>query len=238
MRRTALLVASLGLLILGGGMAFADFAPIESEAAFRARCRGEILRVQPGAAPWVDDRCAVTWRRALAAAPMAEAILALAPEMGGAAPSRADARMRLTAVRWSSDREGALDGLEVRLSDEGGIAFRWWKQGSDGRYDLVEALRIRGVALRTLGCPQYPGASMGAEKVMTAVPLGRAPFTLTVYSRLAPTAVEPTVYEADAEFGAMPPDMAALRAGSYPGGGGRAFAVDPTGWTAECTDPE
>jgi len=33
------------------------------------------------------------------------------------------------------------------------------------------------------------------------------------------------------------PDQAALAAGNYPGGGGRAFAVEQTGWTAACPDP-
>lgn len=237
MYRIRVLAAALGLLIFGS-MALTDAAPVEDEATFHARCREEILRVQPNAASWVDSQCGVRWRWAGAAAPMAEAILALIPETGGAGLSRADARARLTAVQWSSDRDGTLDDLSVRLSDDGGIAFRWQKPGSEGRYNLIEALRMRGVTLRTLGCPQYPGASMGMEKVMAAEPAGRAPFTLTVYSRAAPTGFEPGIYEVDAEFSGMLPDMAALRAGNYPGGGGRAFAVDATGWVTECTDPD
>ena len=90
----------------------------------------------------------------------------------------------------------------------------------------------------SLGCPQYPGASMGREKVMLAGVPGRQPFVVTVYSRAAPTGFEPGVYEVDADFSGNVPDMRALQAGRYPGGGGRAFAVDPTGWVAECPDPE
>jgi len=56
--------------------------------------------------------------------------------------------------------------------------------------------------------------------------------------RPAPTGFEPAVYAVGADFSGRMPDMAALRAGDYPGGGGRAFAVDPTGWVADCPDPE
>lgn len=119
-----------------------------------------------------------------------------------------------------------------------GIRFDWQEQGSEGRFNVTGALRSRGVTLRSLGCPQYPGASMGREKVMLATLPGRQPFVVTVYSRAAPTRPEYAVYEVDADFSGAAPDMSALQAGRYPGGGGRAFAVDPAGWGAECPDPE
>lgn len=46
------------------------------------------------------------------------------------------------------------------------------------------------------------------------------------------------MYEIDADFSGVVPDMEALRSGHYPDGGGRAFAIDPTGWAVECPDPE
>lgn len=169
---------------------------------------------------------------------MAEAVLAVAPMVGGMPPSRQEIRERLPMVQWSSDGVvGESNGLNVHLSDAG-IGFYWRNPGSEVPYNVIDALRIRGVALRTLGCPQYPGASMGREKVMLAALAGRSPFTLTVYSRPAPTGAELGLYDVDANFSATVPDMAALRAGRYPGGGGRAFAVDPTGWLADCPDPE
>ncbi|MDP5064876.1 MAG: hypothetical protein NWQ24_09365 [Haliea sp.] len=119
-----------------------------------------------------------------------------------------------------------------------GIRINWQEPGSDGMYNVTDALRIRGVTLRSLGCPQFPSASMGYEKVMLASIPGRQPFVIAVYSRAAPTGLELAVYEVDADFSGVMPDMAALQSGHYPGGGGRAFAVDPTGWAAECPDPE
>lgn len=222
MRYTAV-TAALGLLLAGCGAAAADPAPVEEEAAFLARCKAE---------GGVD--CGVKWRWAGHAAPMADALLAIAPETGGAA---ADARTRLDAVQWTSATEGKLGDLAVTLPASGKVAFRWQKQGSEGYYDLIQALRIRGVALESLGCPQYPGASMGQEKVMIARAEGRAPFVLTVYHRAAPMSAEFGVYEVDADFSGAVPDSAALAAGRYPGGGGRAFAVDPTGWAQTCPDP-
>lgn len=231
-------LAAVLLVIAGCGTAAAGTAATEDEAAFRARCREEVLRAQPDAATWVDSQCDVRWQQAGAAAPMAEALLALAPEAGGAAPTREDMRARLSAVRWTSESEGQLGDLAVQLPAAGRISFGWQETGVDGRYNVIEALRIRGVTLRPLGCPDYPGASMGMEKVMAAEPPGHAPFALAVYSRPSPTGFEPAVYAVDADFSGRMPDMAALRAGDYPGGGGRAFAVDPTGWVADCPDPE
>lgn len=223
-RQTAM-TAVVGLLLAGGGgAAVADPAPVENEAAFLARCTAE---------GGVD--CGVKWRWAGNAAPMADALLALAPETGGAATT--DMRAGLPAVQWASATEGKLGDLAVTLAGSGKLSFRWQKQGSEGYYDLIQALRIRGVALESLGCPQYPGASMGQEKVMIARAEGRAPFVLTVYHRAAPMSAEFGVYEVDADFSGTVPDSAALVAGRYPGGGGRAFAADPTGWAQTCPDP-
>ncbi len=223
MMMKATVAAALGLLISGCGAAAADPAPVEDEAAFLARCTSE-----------GGYDCGVKWRWAGNAAPMADALLALAPETGGAV---ADVRAGLPAVQWSSATEGKLDDLAVTLPASGKLAFRWMKQGAEGYYDLIQALRIRGVTLEALGCPQYPGASMGQEKVMIARAEGRAPFVLTVYHRAAPMSMEYGVYEVDADFSGAVPDRAALAAGRYPGGGGRAFAVDPTGWATTCPDP-
>lgn len=222
--KQSMIVAALGLLIAGCNAAAADPAPIEDEAGFLARCKAE-----------GGYDCGVKWRWAGNAAQMADALLALAPETDGAAAT--DLRAGLSAVQWSSATEGMLGDLNVTLPANGKLAFRWMKQGAEGHYDLIEALRMRGVAFDSLGCPQYPGASMGQEKVMIARADGRAPFVLTVYHRAAPLSMEYGVYEVDADFSGTVPDRVALVAGRYPGGGGRAFTVDPTGWAQTCPDP-
>lgn len=229
------ITAALGLLLAGCGATAADSAPIEDEAGFLTRCRAELLEVTPQAASWADAHCAEKWQSAGHAAPMADALLVLAPDAGGAVT--ADMRARLTAVQWSSATEGKLGDLTVTLPASGRISFNWQKQGGEAPYDLIQALRMRGVTLESLGCPQYPGASMGQEKVMIAKVEGRARFVLTVYGRFAPTGTEYALYDVDADFSGTVPDSAALAAGQYPGGGGRAFAVDATGWMNTCPDP-
>ena len=235
MVKNATMVAALGLFLIGCGAMVAEAAPIEDEAGFLTRCRAELLEALPQAASWADAHCADKWRWAGNAAPMADALLALAPETDGAVT--ADMRGRLTAVQWSSAIEGSLGDLTVTLSGPGRISFNWRRQGGDVPYDVIQALRMRGVTLESLGCPQYPGASMGQEKVMIAKAEGRAPFVLTVYGRFAPTGTEYALYDVDADFSGVMPDSADLAAGRYPGGGGRAFAVDASGWTHTCPDP-
>lgn len=239
MRITACIVVICLMAAVGCNIVAADTVLVENETEFLKRCREEVLHARPDAAPWVDRHCVGKWRRAENSASMAEAILALAPTEGDAPPSRQEVRARLPMVQWSSGgTEGRLGDAAVQLPDTGiGIGFNWRKPGSEAPYNVIDALRIRGVTLRALGCPQYPGASMGREKVMLAELAGRSPFTLTVYSRPAPTGVELGLYEVDADFSTAIPDMAALRAGRYSGGGGRAFAADPVGWVTDCPDP-
>lgn len=221
--KTLIAIASLGLTLVACDMAPAEAAPVEDEAAFMARCKAD-----------GGVECGFRWRAMVNAAPMAEAVIALAPLPGQQTLSREDMRRRLPRVRWSSATEGELENLRVRLPADGRIAFDWRKVGAEVAYDLPGALRARGVALQTLGCPQYPGAAVGQEWVLRASPPGRADFTLSVYVRPAPAGFAPGVYEADVEFARPTPTLAALRAGKYPGGGGRAFATDPTGWATDC----
>lgn len=230
---TAMLVASVGC-----AAAAPDTYPVvQTETAFLDACEKEWVQREPSAAPWARGQCGVKWRWAMAAGPMAEAILALSLTDGDAVRTQEDARTLVSTVRWSSDGAGTLDDAEVSLRANG-ISFGWQQPGSEGRFNVIDALRSRGVTLQSLGCPQYPMASMGREKVMLATFPRRQLFTLTVYSRGAPTGFEPGIYEVDADFSGAVPDMDALRGGHYPGGGGRAFAVDPTGWVTECPDPE
>lgn len=218
-------------LISSAGCAVAQtesFPVVQTEAAYLDTCEQEWVQRESAAAPWARAECQVKWRWAMAAGPMAETILAMSvANVDGARPQ--------TQVPVSGAAMPA--GVAVSLS-AAGIRFYWQEPGSEGRYNVTGALRSRGVTLQSLGCPQYPSASMGREKVMLAGVPGRQPFVVTVYSRAAPTGFESGVYEVDADFSGVVPDIAALQSGRYPGGGGRAFAVDPTGWAAECPDPE
>lgn len=228
--KTCLLI-TVAALISSATCALAQtelFPVIQTETAYLDTCEQEWGQRESASAPWARAECQVKWRWAVAAGPMAETILAMSMVDGAAARPQAPAPV-----------SGAALPTDVVASfNAAGIRFDWQEQGSEGRYNVTGALRSRGVTLKSLGCPQYPGASMGREKVMLASILGRQPFVIAVYSRAAPTDLELAVYEVDADFSGVVPDMAALRSGRYPGGGGRAFAVDPTGWTVECPDPE
>lgn len=220
---------TVAVLIASAGCAAAQTEPfpvIQTETAFLDACEQEWVQREPAAASWARAECQVKWRWAMAAGPMADAILAMSKANSDAA--QAPASMSGSAMPA---------GIAVS-HNAAGIRFDWQEPGSEGRYNVTGALRSRGVTLQSLGCPQYPSASMGREKVMLAGAPGRQPFVVTVYSRAAPTGFEPGVYEVDADFSGNVPDIRALQAGRYPGGGGRAFAVDPTGWVAECPDPE
>lgn len=233
----ATIATTLGLALSGIGIAGSGTGM--TEADFLAQCQGEILSVQPSAAPWVDDHCRTLWSRAVATASMAEVILALMPAAGSGLLSASEARAQLSMVQWSSETTGTLDEARVDLSDTGSrISFYWQQQGMASPYNIIDALRIRGATLRTLGCPQYPGATMGREKVMLAELEGQSSFLITVYTRPAPTGTEQGLYQVDVDFSGEIPGMAALQAGHYPGGGGRAFAVEPIGWVVDCFDPD
>lgn len=222
---------TVAVLISSAGCAAAQtgsFPVVQTETAFLDACEQERVQREPAAASWARGECQVKWRWAVAAGPMADAILAQSLADGEA--SRPQAQVPVSGAAMPA-------GVEVSLN-AAGIRFDWQEPGSEGRYNVTGALRSRGVTLQSLGCPQYPGASMGREKVMLATPPGRKPFVVTVHSRGAPTGFEPGVYEVDTDFSGVVPDMAALQAGRYPGGGGRAFAVEPTEWATECPDPE
>ena len=240
MRITACIVVTCLLAAIKSGMAVADTPLAESEAKFLGRCHEEVLHTSSSADTWVDRHCATKWRRAEKSAPMVEAIFAFLPD-NDKALSLESAQARLPMVQWSSDgSDGKLHDLQVHLPEAGhSITFHWQQQGGESPYNIIDALRIRGAKLHILGCPNYPGASMGREKVMMVTSEdGQSTFLLTVYSRPAPTGIEQGLYQVDVDFSGTIPDMADLQAGHYPGGGGRAFATEPTGWLVDCPDPD
>lgn len=239
MRWIAYIIVSCLVAAAGYSVAVADTPLADNESRFLEQCHAETLHNSPRAITWVDKHCASKWQRAENATPMVEAIFALVPNNDKALSAEA-VRSRLPKVQWSSEgREGVLNDLAVYLPESGrGIIFDWQRQGMISPYNIIDALLIRNVTLHTLGCPQYAGASMGQEKVMAAELDGRLIFLITVYSRPAPTGIEQGLYQVAVDFNGTTPDITALQAGHYPGGGGRAFATEPTGWLLECPDPD
>lgn len=234
--------------VIGGVLATAAVAAAEGdvEAAFLASCRAEIIATIPNSEPWVDGECGGRLERADAAGLLVDLLLAVAPAAGEPPPSPDAAMAAMPGIPWAPGGEGALvtgplGDVQVALSGSeaavSAVQLYWEEQAGYPPYDMLGALRLRGAEVTSLGCPTFPMASDGQEKVVAVAAPGHAPFVLAVYHRPAPTGNEWGIYSVDAGFGAAMPDSAALSAGAYPGGGGRAFAPDIAEWRAECPDP-
>lgn len=208
----------------------ATAAPREDKAAFAARCRRETIQRYPGGARWADTACQEKWARVTAAGPLADAILALAPERPGQPPTLAETRARLGAVRWQPRpaartlATGALGKLTVTVTGAAAVdevAFGWSEVGAEIPFEAIEALKVRGVPVSPIGCLAF-GAGESTEVVRVSPP-GRAPFALTVHSRAAPTANAWSQYAVSLDPSGKLPTLAGLRARDR-----------ETGWLATC----
>jgi hypothetical protein len=164
----------------------------DAEARHKAKCRKETLAGNPQAARWVDGECAESWKRAVATGPAADAFLAILPAAGAGPMPLAAAKGRMTGVRWAAARPGqpsvgTLGALELQLEGKGPSTVRasWWKTGALIPYDMAGALEARGAKLTLVSCEKL-GVGEGV-RTWSGTAAGRAPFTLTIDSREAPT---------------------------------------------------
>lgn len=174
-------------------------APAASaQADYIAQCTADLVAQNPRASEWGPAQCEAQWGAVVAAGPMAEAILAAAPASGAADP--ATLQERLDTVRWDARPEGTLiasgrlgDDLSVQVDRTGpSLNFYWSETGALVPYDVLGALRIRGAELSMVGCYALgPGENNEAYRVVAP---GRAPFSLSVYGRTAPTANAESFY--------------------------------------------
>lgn len=184
------------------------------EADFIVRCRRDLLAKDASAARWAQEACEDGWRRALAAGPAAELLLAVT---AGAPPSLAEVRSRATGVRWSARPEpkqlasGALGALKVAVTGAGrpeAVEVGWSQVGAEIPYDVAEALRQRGARVDQVAC-QKLGAGEG-ERVFSVAAAGRPAFALTVFARTAPTGNAWSFYSASARLTGPPPARGAM----------------------------
>jgi hypothetical protein len=217
-----------------------------ADAVFLDTCRQQNLAANPGAASWVDGVCGARLERADASGLLVEALLALAPAAGAALPPLNAATTALPGIPWSPGDApllltGPLGDVQVALMGSkeavSAMGLYWEEQAGYPPYDVLGSLRMRGASVATLGCPVFPMASAGQEKVVAVEAPGHAPFVLAVYHRPAPTGNEWGLYHVDAGFGGALPSLAQLAEGAYPGGGGRAFAPEVSSWVPDCPDP-
>jgi hypothetical protein len=189
---------------------------VENETAYLARCRRDAIAQYPNARAQADSICKSRWGQIVAAGPMADAMLAVAPAPG-AGFDPAAVRAKLASVRWAARaRQGALVSgqlgdidIGVKRTPQPGISFNWFRDGDTIPFDLQEALRVRGAALTMIAC-QYFGTSEGT-RVYRVAPAAKSPFALTIATLEAALASQSSTFTASADFSGRMPTLAALR---------------------------
>ncbi|MDZ4370924.1 MAG: hypothetical protein U1C74_05820, partial [Phenylobacterium sp.] len=102
---------------------------------------------------------------------------------------------------------GRLGDLDLFVEGAGvatGVGMTWGAVGAEIPYDLVGALRVRGATVEQRACEKI-GTGEGSQRLAGALP-GRAPFTITVEQRTAPTGAAQSYYAATLSLdGRQPP---------------------------------
>ncbi len=188
-----------------------------AEAEFLKKCRDDYVRVEASAARWADDQCKEDWQRVVASGPAAEAILAVLPA-AGERHTLATVKQRATGVRWAARAQQgqSASGTLGKLSayTEGAPAptvfgLSWGEIGEMPPYDVANAMRARGVTVTEAACEMLgPGEG---SRIYAGTAAGRAPFTLTVFQRMAPTGGAYSFYTASANLGGRHPARGSTR---------------------------
>lgn len=208
------------LIVLGqSGSAAAQSAgattPAGPQAEFIARCTRAMVAQNPQAEKWAGDQCKQEWKTVVAAGPMADAILATAPVSGAVDP--ATLRARLTMIKWDARPQGKLIAsgrlgrpLSVQVDRAGpSLNFFWGASGAPIPYDLLGALRGRGAQVAMVGCSMLGvGETSKLYRISVA---NRAPFALSIYDRMAPTANAGSFYNVGVNLSGRVPTLAQLR---------------------------
>lgn len=211
--------------LLAGALALAAVPSAwaqSGQAAFETQCRQALVAADPAARKWADAECRERWAHVVAAGPLADAVLALAPRAAGQAPGADEIKRRLPAVQWQRRPErGALAsgrvapdfGVDVRRAagtPAPEVSFGWRATGEPVRHDLPEALRQRGARIETLACQSF-GSGEDLQVLKVAAPGGGAPYAVTVSRRNAPTAHAWSLYSAGVDPSGRLPTLAQLR---------------------------
>ncbi len=219
MRHLTLIIAtSVALIACGQPQSIAAAQggnATETQAGYIARCTRDVIAQNPRAGEWAPAQCQQQWETIVAAGPMAEAILAAAPVSGAADP--ATLRTRLAMIQWDARPEGTLiasgrlgRALSVQVDRAGpSLNFYWSEAGAAIPYDVLGALRGRGAEVTMIGCYTL-GMGENNESYRVAA-AGHAPFALSVYGRMAPTANANSFYNVGAGLSGQLQTLAQLR---------------------------
>ena len=145
------------------------------------------------------------------------------PRLRAVAPGEAlplaSLRQRLGAVRWAAkprSRElsasGRLGEFEVSVTGSPTaktLGVNWGEVGAEPPYDIVGAMRARGVTLTEIACEEFGSGEW--QRVFAGRAPGRAPFRLEVGQRTAPTANANSYYGATIDLSGRAPAPSASR---------------------------
>lgn len=173
------------------GQAAAQGTASGGEAAYLARCIEEMVAQNSQARQWAPAECAQRWQTVVAAGPLAEAILA-----AGAGTPPAGARL---------GRDLAIQNDRAART----VTFSWAETGAMIPYDALGALRERGAEAAMIGCVQLGVGEFSA--VHRVAPRTGAPFQISIYDRMAPTANAESFYNVMVNLNGQVQTLAQLR---------------------------
>lgn len=199
MRWMLALVAVAAVGLVGTGRAQTATPLAEGQAAYTARCQGELAtQTPPIPRQQVASICSSRWDQIVATGPMADALLAVAPATGAA--------FNAGAARAGM---GPLPDFAVTMNPApAGVTISWDRNGEPIPFDLEGALQARGATLAMVGCMWF-GYSENTKVYSVSAP-GKAPFGLIIAARNAAVASQSSSYGATADFSGRLPTLAAL----------------------------
>ncbi len=164
-----------------------------SEVGFLASCRADLIRRDASAARWADDECRTNWQKIVASGPAADMLLAVLPTAGSGQPTLATTKQRAAVVRWAARANppalatGMLGQLSAAIEGRGSpvtVSVNWTKVGAEIPYDIVGALRMRGLPITEMSCEKV-GVGAGT-RTYAGTSAERVPFTLIIDQQTAP----------------------------------------------------
>lgn len=183
-----------------------------SEAGFLASCRADLIRRDASAARWADDECRTNWQTIVASGPAADMLLAVLPAMASGKPSLAETKQRAAAVRWAGRANppalatGTLGQLSAAIDGRGSpatVSVHWAKVGAEIPYDIVGALRVRGLTIAEMSCEKI-GVGAGT-RTYAGTSAEHVPFALTIDQQTAPLGHMQSYYTATIRLEARHP---------------------------------
>lgn len=191
----------------------------EARLRFLADCRQTYVSRSADAARWADEQCVADWGKIEASAAATDALLAALSATPGEVVALAALRQRLAGVRWAArpggrglSASGRLGEFEVSVTGSPAaktLGVNWSEVGAEPPYDIVGAMRARGVTLTELACEEFGSGEW--QRVFAGHAPGRAPFRLELGQRVAPFANSNSYYGATIDLSGRVPAPSAAR---------------------------